>query len=110
MILMCLDLSFKYILSMESISLAYLDKYGPLKSGYVILRGSTGIKYKNRALYVPNYGWVPCSIKLKNNFTCDPKKLMLVIEEPDDDENHTTSKIWITLNNIVRTLGTNLLK
>lgn len=107
---MYLDHNFKHILSMKSISLAYLDKYGPLESGYIQLQGSTGIKYIDRALYVPNYGWVPCSIKLKNNFTNDPNKLMLVIEEINDAENHKTSKIWVTLNNIVRTLGTNLIK
>lgn len=95
---------------MKSISLAYLDKYGPLKCGYIEVRGSTGIRYIDRALYVPKYGWVPCSIKLKNNFTNDPKKLMLVIEEHEDTENHITAKKWVTLNNIMRTLGSNLLK
>lgn len=95
---------------MKSISLAYLDKYGPLKTGYIQLQGSTGIKYTAMALYVPNYGWVPCSIKLKNNFTNDPSKLMLVIEETNDTENHITSKVWVTLSNIERTLRTNLLK
>lgn len=94
---------------MKSISLSYLAKYGDLQSGTITLRGVTGIKYNNLALYIPNLGWIPCSKKLQNNFTCDPNKLMLVIEEGDDEE-CVTSNRWVTISNINRTLGSELIK
>ena len=52
---------------MTTISLHNLTER--LKSGYMILTGEYGRKYRNQALLVPNYGWVPCSRKLQNNFT-----------------------------------------
>lgn len=58
--LICLD--HNYII-MKSISLSYLAKGGDLKSNYIYLKGSTGIRYRCLALYVPSYGWVPCSRK-----------------------------------------------
>lgn len=96
---------------MKCIKLAYLKgKYNELKQDYVTLTGSTGIKYRDLALDIPGYGLVPCSMKLCREFTRDPEKLMLVIEECDDDEEHVTSKMWVTLNNIERTMGSELLK
>lgn len=97
--------------SIKSISLSYLAKYGELKSGYINLYGSTGICYRSLALYIPKIGWVPCSRKLKEAFTRDPNKLMLVIRDGDEDKDKkycVTSDVWVTLSNIVRTLGSEL--
>lgn len=67
-----------------------------LNEGFVTLYGSTGKAYRNRALEVPGYGMVPCSRRLKDNFTNESSKLILMI---DDEEQFVTSSTWITLAN-----------
>lgn len=62
----------------------------------VVLAGRTGRRYQNEALYVPNYGWVPCTRRWQQNPTTDPRALVLVISDPDDDDPPVTSDIWIT--------------
>ena len=84
--------------TMTTISLHNLTER--LKSGYMILTGEFGRKYRNQALLVPNYGWVPCSRKLQNNFTTNPSELMVVISDADDSYRPVTSDIWVTRSNI----------
>lgn len=67
-----------------------------LKEGIVTLIGSTGKAYRNRALEIPGYGMVPCSRRLRDNFTNDSSKLIVMV---DDDDQFVTSSIWVTLNN-----------
>ena len=66
-----------------------------LEVGNVVLEGSTGIKYTQKALLVPGYGWVPCSQALCRKFTNDPKYLVLIISEEGDPNRPVTSDIWI---------------
>ena len=84
--------------TMTTISLHNLTER--LKSGYMLLTGEFGRKDRNQALLVPNYGWVPCSRKLQNNFTTNPSELMVVISDADDDYRPVTSDIWVTRSNI----------
>ena len=72
-----------------------------LKKGVMTLIGSTGIRYRNTALDIPGYGWVPCSMKLQRNFTTDSSQLMLVISEEGDVNRPVTSDIWVTRSNMV---------
>lgn len=96
---------------MKYIRLSYLKKeHGFLKDGYISLTGSTGKLYNSRVLLVPEYGWIPCSMRLRTNFTCDHEKLTLVIEEHSDPQKSVTSNMWVTLNNIEKTMGRELLK
>ncbi len=81
---------------MHNVYLHSLDITTPLKTGKVILTGRTGKQYLNDALYVPKYGWVPCSRKWQQNPTTDPEALVLVISDQDDDDPPVTSDIWIT--------------
>lgn len=83
---------------MTTISLHNLTER--LKSGYMILTGEYGRKYRNQALLVPNYGWGPCSRKLQNNFTTSPSELMVVISDAEDSYRPVTSDIWVTRSNI----------
>jgi hypothetical protein len=76
-----------------------------LRVGEVVLNGSTGNKYINKALHVPGYGWVPCSKALCDKFTNDPKHLVLVISEADDIYKPVTSDIWVTRTGLIRRLG-----
>ena len=89
---------------MRSVSLSYIKDASQIKSGHVILQGSTSKTYRNRALFIPEYGWVPCSIKLTSNFTTNPQDLMIVESESGDSYIPITSPIWVTRSNIVRTL------
>ncbi|MCM1076990.1 MAG: hypothetical protein NC411_06485 [Bacteroides sp.] len=88
---------------MKSIDLSYIE-LPELEKGYIKLNGNSNKQYTHLALNVPGYGWVPCSQKLKANFTADPKKLMLVIEE-EGDEHLVTSSKWLTLSNAVRSFS-----
>ncbi|WP_305156610.1 hypothetical protein, partial [uncultured Muribaculum sp.] len=85
--------------TMTTISLHSLTER--LKSGYMTLTGEYGRKYRNQALFVPNYGWVPCSRKLQSNFTTNPSELMVVISDADDRFRPVTSDIWVTRSNIL---------
>lgn len=67
-----------------------------LKEGFVTLIGSTGKAYRNRALEIPGFGMVPCSKRLKDNFTNDSTKLIVMI---DDEDQFVTSSTWVTLAN-----------
>ena len=67
-----------------------------LKEGYVTLIGSTGKAYRNRALEIPGYGMVPCSRRLKDNFTNHSSKLIVMV---DEDDQYVTSSVWVTLMN-----------
>lgn len=73
-----------------------LDVRKNLRTGYVTLEDRKGNKYHTPALYVPDYGWVPCSRRLRANPTTDPAELVLVISEPSDEYRPYTSDIWIT--------------
>lgn len=86
---------------MTTISLHNLKER--LKSGYMTLTGEYGKKYRNQALCIPGYGWVPCSRKLQSNFTVDPSELMVVISDDNDAYRPVTSDIWVTRSNIVAT-------
>ena len=66
------------------------------KVGYITLYGSTGKEYRSKALYVPDYGWVPCSRRLCGDFTTESTKLQLVISSAEDVCRPVTSDIWIT--------------
>ena len=74
--------------------------------GYITRYGSTGKSYTNLALEIPGYGMVPCSMKLKQDFTNLSDNLMLVISEIDDKNAPVTSSIWVTKRNyeVVRIL------
>ena len=84
---------------MTTVSLHNLNRN--LKQGVMTLTGRTGIHYRNTALEVPGYGWVPCSMKLQKHFTTDSSQLMLVISDSDDANRPVTSDIWVTRSNIV---------
>lgn len=86
---------------MTTVYLNNLNGVSSIESRYMNLYGRTGIRYRNRALNIPGYGWVPCSRKLQGNFTTDPAKLMVVISEPSDDDHCVTSDIWVTRSNVV---------
>ena len=81
---------------MTTISVHSLSHEDNLKRGYVTLVGSTGIQYNNPALYIPKYGWVPCSKKLQSTFSAAPEDLTLVISDTEDEYIPVTSSIWVT--------------
>lgn len=84
---------------MHNVYLYTLNITSPLRQGKVTLTGMTGRKYINDALFVPPYGWIPCSKKWKQNPTTAPEDLVLVISDPDDGDSPITSDIWITCTN-----------
>lgn len=64
-----------------------------IKEGYI--KYKVGSKeYKKQALNIPGFGWVPCAKRLVENMTTDPKELVIVHMEPEDEE--TGSDIWVT--------------
>lgn len=78
----------------------------PLQVGVVELWSKVSLqKYINKALLVPGYGWVPCSKALVENFTNDPKHLVLVLSEEDDLNKPVTSDIWVARTGLIRSLG-----
>ncbi len=81
---------------MTTISVRNLSQAENLQRGYVNLIGSIGIHYDNFALYIPNYGWVPCSKKLQKNFSAAPKDLTLVVSDKEDKYIPVTSSVWVT--------------
>ena len=81
---------------MKTIYVATLTNTVSLKKGNITLYGSTGIEYPSDALFIPSYGWVPCSMKLLKHFSNSPKDLKLVISEKDDKYIPVTSKVWVT--------------
>lgn len=90
---------------MTTVYLNNMNGATKIEAGYVNLYGSTGIRYRNRALNIPGYGWVPCSRKLQGNFTTNPRDLMIVISEPSDSDHCVTSDIWVTRSNVIKTIG-----
>lgn len=85
--------------TMTTISLHNITE--KIRSGYVTLTGEYGKTYRNKALCIPGYGWVPCSRKLQSNFTTNPSELMVVISDEDDEYRPVTSDIWVTRSNII---------
>ena len=81
---------------MHNIYLHDLNINTNLKRGSVILTGRTGRKYKNAALHVPGYGWIPCSQKWSEETTTDPERLVMVVSDAFDEYKPITSDIWIT--------------
>lgn len=51
---------------MTTISVIKISQEDKLKRGYITLVGTTGLNYQNIALYIPSYGWVPCSLKFES--------------------------------------------
>lgn len=88
---------------MTTILVKHITNESTVKVGYITLTGEYGRKYRNQALCIPGYGWVPCSRKLQSNLSTSPDDLMLVITEPNDDYKPVTSDVWVTRSNIVRT-------
>lgn len=66
------------------------------KEGVITLRGRKGEEYPTPALFVSNYGWIPCTRKLRKNFTTNSRELALVITTKEDKHPPYTSNIWIT--------------
>lgn len=78
----------------------------PLEVGKVELWSHVSSrKYINKALFVPGYGWIPCSQDLCNRFTNDPKHLVLVVSEEDDPDKPITSDKWVARTGTVKVLG-----
>lgn len=78
----------------------------PLKVGKVELWSHVSLrKYINKALFIPGYDWVPCSKALCDNFTNDPKHLVLIISEEDDLDKPVTSDKWVARTGLIKTLG-----
>lgn len=100
----CVSFSLK---KMRYIYLYYdLKISSPLEVGKVELWSHVSLrKYINKALLVPGYGWIPCSKALSENFTNDPKHLVLIISEEDDPDKPVTSDKWITRTGIINSLG-----
>lgn len=84
--------------TMTTISLHNITE--KIRSGYMILTGEYGKTYRNQALCIPGYGWVPCSRKLQSNFTTNPSELMVVISDEEDAYRPVTSDIWVTRSNM----------
>ncbi len=76
-----------------------------LEIGKITLVGSSGEKYVNKALFVPGHGWIPCSKALCENFTNDPKHLVLIISEEDDINKPITSDKWVSRTGIIKSFG-----
>ena len=76
------------------------------KGGYITLIGSTGRRYMHPALFIPGYGWIPCSQKLQKYYTRRSTDLLLVINSDENDREYVTSDRWITRKDwvVVRTL------
>ena len=89
--------------TMTTISLHNITE--KIRAGYMTLTGEFGKKYRNQALCIPGYGWVPCSRKLQSDFTTNPSELMVVISDEDDTYRPVTSDIWVTRSNIIRTFS-----
>lgn len=85
---------------MHNVYLQDINITSPLRRGRITLTGRTGRQYQNDALFVPTYGWVPCSQKWQQEPTLDPKSLVLVISDPGDENVPVTSDIWITRTDI----------
>lgn len=80
-----------------------LDIDDNLEIGYVTMVDRGGNFHRNKALNVPGYGFVPCSRKLRENFTTDPEHLVLVISDANDDNPSYTSNIWVSRTEIKKT-------
>ena len=85
-----------------------LELTEPFKVGWIELRGFFGKKYIHKALNVPGYGWIPCSRKLQNDFTNDPKHLVIIISDKDDSDRPVTSDIWISRTGLKKVLRVDL--
>lgn len=81
---------------MEMIFLKTLNIEGELKVGYTYLYDRGNHKHMHKTLYVPGYGFVPCSRRLLDDFTTDSSLLALVITEPEEKGTAYSSNIWIT--------------
>ena len=64
-----------------------------IKEGYIRYKKRSK-EYKRTALYIPGFGWVPCSKRLIDDMTTDPYELVVVHMEYEDEE--TGSDIWVT--------------
>lgn len=64
-----------------------------IKEGVIRYRAKGKFK-EMPALYIPGYDWVPCARNLIENMTTDPKELVIVHMEDEDEE--TGSTIWVT--------------
>lgn len=73
-----------------------LNIFGLLKEGYVDLFDRGGNHYRHKALFVPRYGFVPCSRRLMADYTNDSKFLSIVINDQNDIDPPFCSDIWIT--------------
>jgi hypothetical protein len=82
-----------------------LNKGENYNKGYINLYGSTGKCYRTLALDIPGYGMIPCSMKLRDNFTNTSDDLIIVMSDENDLSTPVTSHIWVTRKNtnVVRT-------
>lgn len=90
---------------MTTINLSNLKSASEIEVGYMDFYGTTGKRYRSRAMNILGYGWVPCSRKLQCDFTTDPTKLVVVISEPSGIDHCVTSDIWVNRSNVIRSLG-----
>ena len=90
----------KYVYLSKDLKLAE-----PLEVGEVILKGATGINYKQKAMKIPEYGWIPCSQRLCSNFTNLPQHLVLVLSEEGDIDKLVTSDIWLARTGLIRSIS-----
>ena len=64
-----------------------------IKVGVILYK--KGGRYKEKpALYIPGHDWVPCAKRLVDDMTTDPKELVIVHMEEDDEE--TSWSKWVS--------------
>lgn len=67
-----------------------------IKVGKIKLESQSGRTITRKALFIPDYGWVPCAKKLLDNFTTIPSELVIVFIDPTDDNYDNLSNIWVS--------------
>ena len=73
-----------------------LSKGVNFNQGYIELYGRTGNCYTTLALEIPGFGLVPCSMKLRDDFTTLSDDLYVIKSDANDPNAPYTSHIWVT--------------